>query len=67
MTTPLKKQDRYYLLQKFSPYQNFEQDNKAIKDITRFIIDDGGEIRQDKAYEEDEITLKKGWIRLYIK
>lgn len=32
-----------------------------------FIITDGGEIRQDQAFEEDGNTPKTGWKRLYWK
>lgn len=33
----------------------------------RFIIIDGGEIREDNAFETDGVTVKKGFRRLYWK
>jgi len=35
--------------------------------IAWFIIHDGGEIREGKAFEKDGITVKKGFVRLYWK
>jgi len=36
-------------------------------DHKQFIIDDGGETREDDAFEEDGNTIKDGWLNFYYK
>ncbi|MCX6808135.1 MAG: hypothetical protein NTW50_00510 [Candidatus Berkelbacteria bacterium] len=33
----------------------------------QFIIDDGGETREDEAFEKDGDTIRQGWLNFYYK
>ena len=65
--TRLDIQDTRYREQGFHPYQDYPLFSNDLEGTTSVIIKDGGEIRTDHAYEEDETTIKQGWTRLYWK
>lgn len=65
--TKQEQQDANYEKQGFRLDRDFENNHQELKDMVDFIIRDGGEIRQDKAYELDETTIRQGWTRLYWK
>lgn len=66
--TARERQDQYDLLETgFKAGGDFEVPGESYEGARNWIINDGGEVREDKAFKDDGETVKKGWLRLYYK